>query len=116
DFDRNQVDDYKQSEQVRHEDAVPGHTSAETSDIYPKNAGYQRDSYEESGQKDADQVKAEYERDYYQKPQERPSDSYGQDGNRQPEAEAPRSDSDRDRADDYKQSEQVRHEDAVPGH
>ncbi|NSJ71901.1 hypothetical protein, partial [Blautia faecis] len=116
DFDRNQVDDYKQSEQVRHKDAVPGHTSAETRDTYPKNAGYQRDSYEESGQKNADQVKAEYERDTYQKPQEGPSDSYGQDGNRQPEAEAPRSDFDRNQVDDYKQSEQVRHEDAVPGH
>ena len=116
DSDRDRADDYKQSEQVRHEDAVPGHTSAETRDTYPKNAGYQRDSYEESGQKDADQVKTEYERDYYQKPQERPSDSYGQDGSRQPETEAPRSDSNRNQVDDYKPSEPTRREDTAPEH
>ena len=75
-----------------------------------------RDSYEESGQNDVEQVKAEYERDTYQKSQEEPSDSYGQNGNRQPEAEAQRSDSDRNRVDDYKPSEPARREDTAPEH
>ena len=114
DSDRSQVDDYKPSEPARREDTAPEHTSAENRDTYPKDAGYQRDSYEESGQKDVEQVKAEYERDTYQKSQEEPSDSYGQNGNRQPEAEIQRSDSDRSHVDDYKPSEPARREDTAP--